>query len=220
MYENQRNSTGKPQFWRLPGAPNRPKSAQDGPKTAPRRPKTAPRRPKMPPRRPKMPPRRPKTPSRWPKTAPRGTRTQIWAMLEPFLGVGGRKPAFLLGFGGPGGKFREDSAPMSVFGPVGEGRGGGRWEHGTLSHSLTLPTRGAGGFCPGSNESNMCLRFLRWPGVPNLKKFHGDWRGQFTKTRNFEISGRFGAPRAPRDPPGGPPPPPKILKKKLIFLKK
>ena len=54
----------------------------------------------------------------------------------------------------------------------------------------------------------------------DLKKFHWDWRGQFLKTRNFDISGRFWAPRAPRDPPGGPPTPPKILKKSKIFGKK
>ena len=37
--------------------------------------------------------------------------------------------------------------------------------------------------------------------------------------RNFDISGRFGAPRNPRDPPGGPPTPPENFEK-MHFLGK
>ena len=37
---------------------------------------------------------------------------------------------------------------------------------------------------------------------------------------NFNISGRFGAPGAPRDPPGGPPTPPENFEKIQNFWKK
>ena len=36
--------------------------------------------------------------------------------------------------------------------------------------------------------------------------------------RNFDISGRFWAPGAPRDPPGGPPTPPENFEKIKIVL--
>ena len=35
--------------------------------------------------------------------------------------------------------------------------------------------------------------------------------------RNFDISGRFWAPGAPRDPPGGPPTPPENFEKIFFF---